>query len=173
MRKQFVLAFAAACMALAASAECRAGFARVDTTPPLGISMPGYFRLRLSDGILDPICAECVAVSDGENAALIYSVDNLQLINSFFTKAFPAITKATGVPRELERHGMPVRRVANRVLLQERDSLQAGLRVVAPLHGHHDLALAPEGAHENHAGESGAPCCLAHFISFSYGICIW
>ena len=100
MKKQFVLAFAAACMALAASAECRAGFARVDTTPPLGISMPGYFSLRLSDGILDPICAECVAVSDGENAALIYSVDNLQLINSFFTKAFPAITKATGVPRE-------------------------------------------------------------------------
>ena len=100
MKKQFALAFAAACMALAASAEFRAGFARVDTTPPLGISMPGYFSLRLSDGILDPICAECVAVSDGENAALIYSVDNLQLINSFFTKAFPAITKATGVPRE-------------------------------------------------------------------------
>ncbi len=61
MKKQFALAFAAACMALAASAECRAGFARVDTTPPLGISMPGYFSQRLSDGILDPICAECVA----------------------------------------------------------------------------------------------------------------
>ena len=75
MKKQFVLAFAAACMALAASAECRAGFARVDTTPPLGISMPGYFSQRLADGVLDPI-------------------------NSFFTKAFPAITKATGVPRE-------------------------------------------------------------------------
>jgi hypothetical protein len=39
-------------------------------------------------------------VSDGENTALIYSVDDLHLTNPFFKKAFPAITAATGVPRD-------------------------------------------------------------------------
>lgn len=100
MKRQLVIALAAACMALTVSAEFKAGFARVDTTPPLGIPIPGYFHKRVADGVLDPICAECVAVSDGENAALIYSVDNLHLPNPFFNIAFPAITEATGIPRD-------------------------------------------------------------------------
>ena len=62
--------------------------------------MPGYFSKRIGDGVLDPLCVECVAVSDGTNDALIYSVDDLHLTGPFFEKAFPAITAATGVPRD-------------------------------------------------------------------------
>ncbi len=88
--------FAAATM----QAEFSAGFARVDATPPLGIPLVGYFSHRVADGVLDPLYVECVAVSDGTNSALIYRVDDLHLTNPFFKKAFPAITEATGVPRD-------------------------------------------------------------------------
>jgi hypothetical protein len=81
-------------------AEFTAGFARVDATPPLGIPLVGYFSHRVADGVLDPLYVECVAVSDGTNSALIYRVDDLHLTNPFFAKAFPAITEATGVPRD-------------------------------------------------------------------------
>ena len=83
-----------------AMAEFKAGFARVDVTPPLGIPMVGYFSHRVADGVLDPLYVDCVAVSDGTNSALIYCVDDLHLTNPFFKKAFPAITAATGVPRD-------------------------------------------------------------------------
>ena len=100
MRSKVLTTLAAACTALVLHAEFKAGFARVDATPPLGIPMVGYFNRRNATSILDPLCVECVAVSDGENTALIYSVDDLHLTNPFFLKAFPAITAATGVPRD-------------------------------------------------------------------------
>ena len=81
-------------------AEFRAGFARVDATPPLGLPLVGYFTTRIADGVLDPLYIDCVAVSDGTNNALIYCVDDLQLSNAFLAKAVPEIIKATGVPRE-------------------------------------------------------------------------
>ena len=91
-----VLAFGAGM----AFAEFRAGFARVDATPPLGLPLVGYFTTRSADGVLDPLYIDCVAVSDSTNSALIYCVDDLQLSNAFLAKAVPEIIKATGVPRE-------------------------------------------------------------------------
>ena len=101
MRATTLATLAAVCAAFVLRAEFKAGFARVDATPPLGIQMVGYFHKRAADGLLDPLCIECVAVSDGKKTALIYSVDDLMLANKFFEKAFPAITEATGVPRDL------------------------------------------------------------------------
>lgn len=101
MKTKTLATLAAVCAAFILRAEFKAGFARVDATPPLGIQMVGYFYKRAADGVLDPLCIECVAVSDGKKTALIYSVDDLMLANKFFEKAFPAITEATGVPRDL------------------------------------------------------------------------
>ena len=98
--KKILLALTVACAVGILQAEFKAGFARMDVTPPLGIPLVGYFSKRVSDGVLDPLVIECVAVSDGENAALIYCVDDLHLTNPFFAKAFPAITAATGIPRD-------------------------------------------------------------------------
>ena len=81
-------------------AEFRAGFARVDATPPPGLPVVGYFTKRIADGVLDPLYIDCVAVSDSTNSALIYCVDDLQLSNAFLAKAVPEIIKATGVSRE-------------------------------------------------------------------------
>ena len=98
MKKTITLVLAL--VASAVFAEFKAGFARVDATPPLGIPIVGYFHHRVADGVLDPLNVECVAVSDGTNSALIYCVDDLGLGRGFITKAFAAITAATGVPRE-------------------------------------------------------------------------
>ena len=95
-----LIALALALWTGAVFAEFKAGFARVDATPPLGIPLVGYFSHRVADGVLDPLYIDCVAVSDGTNNALVYCVDDLHLTNPFMAKAFPAITAATGVPRE-------------------------------------------------------------------------
>ena len=98
--KKTLITMAAAFAAMILHGEFSAGFARLDATPPLGIPLVGYFHHRVADGVLDPLYVECVAVSDGTNSALIYRVDDLHLTNPFFAKAFPAITEATGVPRD-------------------------------------------------------------------------
>ena len=98
--KKLMLAVTVVGVATLLHAEFKAGFSRLDVTPPLGIPIPGYFTKRIADGVLDPLCIECVAVSDGTHAALIYCVDDIHLTNPFFEKAFPVITAATGVPRD-------------------------------------------------------------------------
>ena len=100
MKARTLTAVAAMSACFVLHAEFKAGYARIEMTPPLGIPICGYYHKRIADGVLDETGAGCVAVSDGTNAALIYSVDDLHLTNPFFEKAFPAITAATGIPRD-------------------------------------------------------------------------
>ena len=44
----------------------KAGYARIDITPPLGVNIAGYFVERIADKILDPLEACALAVSDGK-----------------------------------------------------------------------------------------------------------
>lgn len=53
----------------------KAGFARLDITPPFGTRLSGYFEERLADGILEPLQAHAVAFSDGERTAAAVSLD--------------------------------------------------------------------------------------------------
>ena len=53
MKKTIVLALALGTGVV--FAEFKAGFARVDATPPLGIPIVGYFHKRVADGVLDPL----------------------------------------------------------------------------------------------------------------------
>ena len=55
--------------------KLKVGFARIDITPPLGVRMSGYSHERLADGILDPLLATAIAANDGENTAVIMSLD--------------------------------------------------------------------------------------------------
>ena len=100
MKRQKAIMLVFAFVAGAVFAEFKAGFARVDATPPLGIPIVGYFHKRVADGVLDPLNVECVAVSDGTNSALIYCVDDLGLGPVFTKKAFTTITaRASTSPR--------------------------------------------------------------------------
>ena len=52
-------------------ADFKAGFCRVDVTPPLGIDIAGYFFDRKAEGVLDNLEANTLAVSCGGVTAVI------------------------------------------------------------------------------------------------------
>ncbi|MBQ8004530.1 MAG: hypothetical protein IJ299_05520 [Oscillospiraceae bacterium] len=53
----------------------KAGFARGEITPPMGINVWGYYEPRTAKGVLDPLLATAVAFDDGEKRAVVMSVD--------------------------------------------------------------------------------------------------
>ena len=55
----------------------KAGFARVDITPPLGTPLVGYFEERRAKGVLDGLEANAVAFSDGKRSAVLIAADLL------------------------------------------------------------------------------------------------
>ena len=57
----------------------KAGFARVDITPPLGIHIQGYFVERIADGVLDPLSANALALSAGGKTALVFGKESAGL----------------------------------------------------------------------------------------------
>ena len=76
--------------------EFLAGFGRCDITPegPTRINSS-----RVSDHVLDPLYITCVAVSDGENTALMMTVDVRNVYTHITEPGFAAISEATGVPQ--------------------------------------------------------------------------
>lgn len=78
----------------------QAGFARLDVTPPLGTELTGYFQKRISDGVLDPIELNALAIHDGQTTALVIASDfmyaNEKALNRFRT----LISESTGLPMD-------------------------------------------------------------------------
>ena len=75
-----------------------AGFARVDITPPMGISINGYFLKRYADGILDPLEASCIALTCEDKTVLLMALDNLGIPQIYLKPMQDAICAATGLP---------------------------------------------------------------------------
>ena len=55
----------------ALSAEIRAGVAAVDITPPMGISLAGYYHERGADGVLDPLFSKAMVIALGKEIAWV------------------------------------------------------------------------------------------------------
>ncbi|HAZ19692.1 MAG TPA: hypothetical protein DCY75_05915 [Clostridiales bacterium] len=53
----------------------KAGFCRLDVSPPLGIDMPGYYERRCSKGFHDPLTVTAIALDNGEEKAVLFTVD--------------------------------------------------------------------------------------------------
>ena len=71
----------------------KAGFARLDATPMLGIPVRGYYQVRLADGVLDPIELNALAISCGGNTAVLITLDTCA-IDEDETNAFLAAASA-------------------------------------------------------------------------------
>lgn len=85
---------------LAEQPQFKAGFARSDITPAVGTPIPGYYSKRLMSGVLDPLEASAIAVSDGKKTALIIALDTIST-DAKATKAITdAVSAATGLPAE-------------------------------------------------------------------------
>ena len=78
----------------------KAGFARVDITPPLGSYIPGYFEKRYSKGVLDPIELNTLALSDGEETVVLAISDFLGIREAFATPIREKIAERVGIPAD-------------------------------------------------------------------------
>ena len=78
----------------------KAGFSRVDITPPLGEHLAGYFSVRLAEGILDPLYLNALAMNDGEKTVIIITTDCLSIMEVFATELRNLISNETGVPAD-------------------------------------------------------------------------
>lgn len=121
--KQFMLMAALAVCLAAFGADAggdvpfASGYAKMDITPNLGTPLSGYYVRRISNGVLDPLHARCMAVSDGVSKALIITVDNVHIANDMFMDLRKAVGAATGVPVDAvfiactHTHASPVTRL--------------------------------------------------------------
>ena len=75
----------------------KAGFARVDVTPPLGTPIAGYFSVRKSDGVRDPIELNAIAFGNEQDAAIIIACDFTGMTMARITPVRAKIAAATGV----------------------------------------------------------------------------
>ena len=57
----------------------KAGFARLDITPPFGAPLDGYPRIRTVKGVLDPIELNAIALNDGEKTVVMIAADVLNI----------------------------------------------------------------------------------------------
>ena len=71
----------------------QAGFARIDITPPLGVSVAGYFRKRYAKGVLDPLLATAVVFDDGEKRSALLSLDVIGIMQTVMTPIREAVAK--------------------------------------------------------------------------------
>ena len=78
----------------------KAGFARVDVTPMLGIKIVGYFKTRLADGVLDPLEINALAFECGESRAVVLSMDHCGLKQVVCDQFREHVAEVTGVPVE-------------------------------------------------------------------------
>lgn len=76
----------------------RAGYADADITPPLGGTMPGYFTERISTGVLDPLRAKVLVLSDRRTTIAIVALDLIGLQAPEIAELRRAIRDRTGIP---------------------------------------------------------------------------
>lgn len=78
----------------------RAGFARVNVTPAMGIPLNGYFVTRIADGVLDELEINALALEAGGKRAVLLSVDSCSIATYILDEARDRISAATALPRE-------------------------------------------------------------------------
>lgn len=78
----------------------KAGFARVDMTPPFGTPLAGYYEMRNADGVLDPVYLNALALNDEEKTLVIITADVLLVRMDVCDMLRAMIAERTGVPAD-------------------------------------------------------------------------
>ncbi len=78
----------------------KAGFARIDITPPLGVLVAGYFETRLADGVIDPLTASAVVFDDGEKRAVLICADQIGYSQELQNRVRAMVAETIGTVRE-------------------------------------------------------------------------
>lgn len=77
-----------------------AGYHRLKVTPPMGVDIPGYYEIRLSDGIINDLYIRATAFSDGEKKAVIFSCDAIGIRNEAFQIVKKKIAERCGISED-------------------------------------------------------------------------
>jgi len=79
-----------------------AGFGKVNITPDYQIGIGGYSNAesRRSEMVEEPIYTICVALTDGDETILLYTIDNCGIAHGFAEKIREAVTPVTGIAGE-------------------------------------------------------------------------
>ena len=80
--------------------QLMAGFARVNVTPPLGIPVHGYYKPRFAKGVLDELEINALALSCGEDAVVVLSMDHCGIKQELTDHFGKLVSDATGLPVE-------------------------------------------------------------------------
>ena len=78
----------------------KAGFARVEITPPLGCMITGYYEPRIARGQLDPLFASALAFDDGEKKAVLLVLDVLGIMQVCLDGMRSRIAASLGIPAD-------------------------------------------------------------------------
>jgi neutral ceramidase len=95
-----IIGLIASCLLLAVptAAQLRVGRAAVDITPPAGVPMAGYYYVRLSEGVHDPLHAKALVLESGGVKAALVALDLVGVPRNIVDSAREQISKTTGVP---------------------------------------------------------------------------
>ena len=99
MKKSVLILLTMLVSASVFAVEFKAGYAKTDITPPLGVFMPGYYKDRRAKEVLDPLEVVCVAFSDGNTKAVVMQLDTEALSDTVADDMRNAVVKATGLDR--------------------------------------------------------------------------
>lgn len=80
--------------------DVRAGFSRVNITPPMGIDISGYYVKRIADGVLDELEINTIAIRKDGTTVLLMAVDTMGMSKAYIDSVKEYITAATGIPAE-------------------------------------------------------------------------
>ncbi|WP_164821693.1 neutral/alkaline non-lysosomal ceramidase N-terminal domain-containing protein [Paenibacillus koleovorans] len=76
----------------------RCGMAEVDITPPLGSSIPGYFKDRRSSGVRDPLYAKALVVETEERTVAFIVTDTIDLARRDVERIRERVQQLTDIP---------------------------------------------------------------------------
>ena len=76
----------------------KVGYAKVNVTPPMGIDVTGYYKVRKADGVLDELNAVAIALNLGEKTVAIVAIDCLGTPKDFADICRENASKKTGLP---------------------------------------------------------------------------
>lgn len=77
--------------------EIQTGYAEVDITPPLGVTMPGYFTERRASDVLDPLLAKAMVMSDSETTLAIVALDLIGVPKDDIDRIHEKVKEKTGL----------------------------------------------------------------------------
>ncbi len=78
----------------------KVGYAEIAFTPPMGMHIPGYFNVRLSEGVINDILIRCVAFDNGEEKALYFACDAQGVTNQGYEAITTMLSEEHGVKKE-------------------------------------------------------------------------